>query len=79
MAAPVLQSAPLPLYQLETDVFSKIPGMAQLRTAREDPRLRAKYPDAAFALMTAENLFTGDPSNAPSIRRPIFPFYRVKA
>ena len=61
MAAPVLQSAPLPLYQLETDVFSKIPGMAQLRTAREDPRLRAKYPDAAFALMTAENLFTGDP------------------
>ena len=61
MAAPVLQSAPLPLYQLEADVFSKIPGMAQLRTAREDPRLRAKYPDAAFALMTAENLFTGDP------------------
>lgn len=41
MAAPVLQSAPLPLYQLEADVFSKIPGMAQLRTAREDPRLRA--------------------------------------
>lgn len=54
MAAPVLQSAPLPLYQLEADVFSKIPGMAQLRTAREDPRLRAKYPDAAFALMAAE-------------------------
>ena len=51
---------PLPLYQLEADVFSKIPGMAQLRTAREDPKLRAKYPDAAFALMTAENLFTGD-------------------
>ena len=34
--------------------------MAQLRTAREDPKLRAKYPDAAFALMAAENLFTGD-------------------
>ena len=60
MAAPVLQSAPLPLYQLETDVFSKIPGMAQLRTAREDPRLRAKYPDAAFALMISDNLFVGD-------------------
>ena len=70
----VSQSVSLPLYQLEADVFSKIPGMAQLRTARleallnadadaarEDPRLRAKYPDAAFALMTAENLFTGDP------------------
>ena len=55
----VSQSVSLPLYQLEADVFSKIPGMAQLRTAREDPKLRAKYPDAAFALMAAENLFTG--------------------
>ena len=73
----VSQSVSLPLYQLEADVFSKIPGMAQLRTAREDPKLRAKYPDAAFALMAAENLFTGN--SAPSIRRPIFPFYRVKA
>ena len=45
---------------LGANVFSKIPGMAQLRTAREDPKLRAKYPDAAFALMAAENLFTGD-------------------
>ena len=56
----VSQSVSLPLYKLEADVFSKIPGMAQLRAAREDPGLRAKYPDAAFALMTAENLFTGD-------------------
>lgn len=56
----VSQSVSLPLYQLEADVFSKIPGMAQLRTAREDPKLLAKYPDAAFALMAAENLFTGD-------------------
>lgn len=56
----VSQSVSLPLYQSEADAFSKIPGMAQLRTAREDPKLRAKYPDAAFALMAAENLFTGD-------------------
>ena len=46
----------------EQTVFSAIPGMSELLHARGDQadRLRGKYPDAAFALMAAENLFTGD-------------------
>ena len=50
------------LQMKERTVFSAIPGMNELLHARGDKadRLRAKYPDAAFALMAAENLFTGD-------------------
>ena len=46
----------------EQAVFSGIPGMSELLHARGDKAdaLRVKYPDAAFALMAAENLFTGD-------------------
>ena len=46
----------------EQAVFSAIPGMRELLHARGDQadKLRVKYPDAAFALMAAENLFTGD-------------------
>ena len=46
----------------EQAVFSAIPGMSELLHARGDKAdaLRVKYPDAAFALMAAENLFTGD-------------------
>lgn len=46
----------------EQTVFSAIPGMGELLHARGDKAdaLRVKYPDAAFALMAAENLFTGD-------------------
>lgn len=51
----------LPLAQMEAAAFSRIPGMEQLRRASEDASLRAKYPDATFALMAAGNLFTGDP------------------
>ena len=46
----------------EQQVYSKIPGMKELlRTSPEkwsDVELR--YPDAAFALMIAGNLFVGD-------------------
>ena len=46
----------------EQAVFSTIPGMQELLHAAPHRReaLQARYPDAAFALMTAENLFTGD-------------------
>ena len=50
------------LQMKEQAVFSAIPGMAELQQARGHAAdtLRARYPDAAFALMTAENLFSGD-------------------
>ena len=46
----------------EETVFRTIPGMQALLHARGDQadRLRSQYPDAAFALMAAENLFSGD-------------------
>ena len=46
----------------EEAVFSHIPGINKLRQAPPEtiPELEAKYPDAAFALMIAGNLFTGD-------------------
>ena len=48
--------------QKEAAVFSKIKGMDILLNAAPDSaeQLRTQYPDAAFALMTADNLFTGD-------------------
>ena len=50
------------LMEAEATVFSKIPGMDKLRRAAPEsvPELEAKYPDAAFALMIANNLFVGD-------------------
>ena len=50
------------LQMKEQAVFSAIPGMTELLHARgsDADTLRARYPDAAFALMTAENLFSGD-------------------
>lgn len=46
----------------EQAVFSKLPGMDALLHADFDSMtdLERKYPDAAFALMTANNLFAGD-------------------
>lgn len=46
----------------EQTAFSRIPGMDKLRSATPDTiaALMNKYPDAAFALMISENLFTGD-------------------
>lgn len=43
-------------------VFAAIPGMAELRCAEGDvyETLSGKYPDAAFALMIANNLFQHD-------------------
>lgn len=49
--------------QLEKAAFDRIPGMRELRNAGSEENFRllqAKYPDAAFALMTAENLFCRD-------------------
>ena len=45
-----------------TTDFSTIPGMDELLHADYNAidTLREKYPDAAFALMTADNLFAGD-------------------
>ena len=56
---------PMPMRQLqmkEQTAFTRIPGMTELLHAHGDEAdtLRARYPDAAFALMAAENLFTGD-------------------
>ena len=51
-------------YYLEKEkaVFSQIPGMDQLLQADETTfyRLEAQYPDAAFAIRTANSLFIGD-------------------
>ncbi len=50
------------LLAAEKTAFSRIPGMDKLRSAAPDTlaALKNKYPDAAFALMISENLFTGD-------------------
>ena len=51
-------------YYLEKEqaVFSTIPGMDALLHADHSTiaELEHEYPDAAFALMTADNLFAGD-------------------
>lgn len=50
-------------HQMEKAVFDRIPGFRELRHAESEEQqhlLQAKYPDAAFALMTAENLFCRD-------------------
>ena len=49
--------------QLEHAAFDRIPGMRELRQASGEDQLRqlqTRYPDAAFALMTAGNLFCRD-------------------
>ena len=54
---------PLQYYlEKEQAVFSTIPGMAALLHADRSTitALEHQYPDAAFALMTADNLFAGD-------------------
>lgn len=52
------------LYYFEKvqSVFSAIPGMSELRCAEVDAyeQLSCQYPDATFALMTANNLFQYD-------------------
>ena len=50
------------LLRQQEAAFSHIPGISALRHAAPEsvPELEAKYPDAAFALMIAGNLFTGD-------------------
>ncbi len=63
--ATVSQSTSITRGQLlaaEKTAFSRIPGMDKLRSATPDTiaALKNKYPDAAFALMISENLFTGD-------------------
>lgn len=50
------------LLRRQETVFSSIPGIHALRHAAPEciPELKAKYPDAAFALMISDNLFLGD-------------------
>lgn len=50
------------LQRQEDAVFNSIPGMNILRHASPEsiPKLEVQYPDAAFALMIAGNLFVGD-------------------
>ena len=50
------------LQRQEEAVFNSIPGINILRKASPDsiPDLEVQYPDAAFALMIAGNLFVGD-------------------
>ena len=50
------------LLRLQEAIFNSIPGMNALRHAAPEsiPKLEAKYPDAAFALMISDNLFVGD-------------------
>ena len=50
------------LQRQEDAVFNSIPGMNILRHASPEsiPELEEEYPDAAFALMIAGNLFVGD-------------------
>ena len=52
----------LELHRQEDAVFNSIPGMDMLRSASPEsiPELEVQYPDAAFALMIAGNLFVGD-------------------
>ena len=54
---------PLEYYRKkELDVFPTIPGMRELLTATEETLGEAeqKYPDAVFALMTANDILSGD-------------------
>lgn len=46
----------------QAQVFRSIPGMSRLLNARqeESDEMRWRYPDAAFALQTAEDLFHHD-------------------
>ena len=49
--------------QKEKTVFETIPGMRELRQAADEKQfseLQTLYPDAAFALMMASNLFCKD-------------------
>lgn len=49
--------------QMEKSVFDRIPGMKELRKAENEEQyalLQVRYPDAAFALMTAGHLFCRD-------------------
>lgn len=50
------------LQRQEDAVFNSIPGMNILHHASPEsiPELEVQYPDAAFALMIAGNLFVGD-------------------
>lgn len=50
------------LLRQEEAAFHQIPGMDKLRHAAPEsiPELEEEYPDAAFALMIADNLFIGD-------------------
>ena len=50
------------LHARESAVFPTIPGMTSLMTAHPSQRgdLEARYPDAAFALRTATELFHHD-------------------
>ena len=50
------------LQRQEDAVFNSIPGMNILCHASPEsiPELEVQYPDAAFALMIAGNLFVGD-------------------
>ena len=50
------------LFARESTVFPTIPGMTRLMKARPAERddLEARYPDAAFALRTANELFAHD-------------------
>ena len=48
--------------QKELEVFPHIPGMVDLLRSSQDTAadLAAKYPDAVFALMTANEILSGD-------------------
>lgn len=50
------------LLAMQQEVYSRIPGMDALMKAspEEAIELRVHYPNAAFALMVADNLFAGD-------------------
>ena len=50
------------VFDQEARVFSHIKGMDLILQAPPEKHaaLEAQYPDAAFALMAADNLFTGD-------------------
>jgi len=50
------------LQEAEAAAFSRIPGMGELLNATQETisDLEARFPDAAFARMISENLFTGD-------------------
>lgn len=50
------------LQEAEVAAFSRIPGMVELLNATQETisDLEARFPDAAFARMITENLFTGN-------------------